>query len=366
MLSAMTSLVDRAAALLPLLAGQRAHHDAHRQLAPAVVDALRTGGMLTALVPRELGGHALAPRDYVLMLEALARGDSATAWVVMTASTSTLLAAYLPRPTAARLWATGQPAPLLAGIFAPTGQITIEGDVARLTGRWSWASGSRHADWFVVGALDGRHHQVCFVPPAAVHVVDNWDPIGLAGTGSHDLVIEGAVLPTDQITSVFERAPWTDAPLYRVPMFGLLALGIAGCGLGIARAALAQVEGTLTPDAPSTTWATYADLRARLGAARAYVLATADAALAAATAGVVPGPVRGELRLAACHAAATSAEVARAAFHLGGGASVRAGSAASNALRDLETVLTHRMVADRVRPAAARAALAIGTTPPDL
>lgn len=64
--------------------------------------------------------------------------------------------------------------------------------------------------------------------------------------------------------------------------------------------------------------------------------------------------------------AGAAREVARAAFHLGGGASVRAGSAASNALRDLETVLTHRMVADRVRPATARAALAIGTTPPDL
>jgi indole-3-acetate monooxygenase len=76
--------------------------------------------------------------------------------------------------------------------------------------------------------------------------------------------------------------------------------------------------------------------------------------------------VRGTLRLAACHVAATCAEITRGAFHLGGGASVRTSSPLGAALRDLETVLTHRMVAEKVMPAAARAVLGIGTVPPDL
>ena len=363
----MTSpLVERARSLGPDLAIRRASHDAAHRLDEAVIASLRDAGMFAALVPRELGGHELSPPDYVAMLEALAAGDSATAWCVMTASTSTLLAAYLPRTTADAVWPSSQAAPFLAGIFAPTGRLTIDGETARLTGRWSWASGSRHAEWFVVGALAERRHVVCFVRPSSVQIVDNWDTLGLAGTGSHDLVIEDAELPIAHVTSVFDRAPWTMAPLYRVPIFGLLATGIAGCALGIARGALDHVGGKLVADSASAMFARYAELRARLDAARAYLIATTTSAFDRASVGPVDGATRGELRLAASFVATSCAEVVRAAFHLGGGTSVRAGSVLGNALRDVETLLTHRMVADRVLPATARAMLGVGTVPPDL
>ncbi len=359
-------LLDRARALAPALAAHRASHDTNRRLDPDVVAALREHGMFGALVPSELGGAELSPGDYATLLEVIAAGDSATAWCVMTASTSTLLAPYLARDVAATLWSAGTRAPFLAGIFAPTGTVTITGDRARLTGRWSWASGSRHADMFVVGALAERRHVVCFVPPSAVEVVDNWDTLGLAGTGSHDLVITNAELPITHVTSVFDRAPWSDAPLYRVPLFGLLAVGIAGCALGIARSALDHVAAGFTPETASGAWARYASLRGELEAARAYLHAAAETAHVAALAGAVTPAVRGTLRLAACHAAAACADITRGTFHLGGGASVRAGSPLGAALRDLETVLTHRMVAEKVMPAAARAVLGVGSIPPDL
>lgn len=361
-----SSLVDRAASLVPELATRRARHDAARRLDPEVIAALRSHDMFAALVPRELGGHELCPVDYLSLLETLARGDSATAWCVMTASTSTLLAAYLPRATAAEIWSGDRPAPFLAGVFAPSGTVAIGETSARLSGRWSWASGSRHAEWFVVGALADRRHVVCVVPATAVEIVDNWDTIGLGGTGSHDIVIDDVEVPASHVTSVFDRAPWTEGALYRVPMFGLLALGITGCALGIARAAIDHVGAKLVAESPSTTWLRYADLRARLEAARAYAMVAARDAFAAASPGPVPPAVRGAVRLAACHATATCTEIARSAFHLGGGSSVRTGSALGDALRDLETVLTHKMVADRVMPAAARATLGIGTAPPDL
>jgi alkylation response protein AidB-like acyl-CoA dehydrogenase len=300
----------------------------------------------------------------------------------MTASTSTLMAPYLPRATAEAIW--GGAVPFLAGVFAPTGKATADGDGVRLSGRWAFTSGSRHADWFAVGALTAAtadappRHVVCFVPARDGRVVDNWDTLGLHGTGSHDLVVEDARVPASHVTSVFDRAPWADGPLYRVPLFGLLAVGIAACGLGIAHAALAEVATKLAAPAssgapgargdgpPSTLLHRYAELRARLDAARAYLTTTAAHAATAATAGALDGALRGELRLAASFVAEQCAEVVRAAFHLGGGASIRAGSPLGAALRDVETMLTHRMVADRVRPAAARALLGVGPVPADL
>ncbi len=363
----MATLIERARALISDLPSYRASHDAARQLAPAVVAKLREADVFGALVPDELGGHELTPADYIVLLETLALGDSATAWCVMTASTSTLLAAYLPRPTAAELWRAGAPAPFLAGIFAPTGRLAeVDDKRVRLTGRWSWASGSRHAEHFVVGALFQNRHVVCFVPPEAVQIVDNWDPLGLGGTGSHDLVIEDAELPLDHVTSVFDRDPWTAGALYRVPLFGLLAAGIAGCALGVARGSLDAIATPLTADTPSVVLARYAEQRARLEAARSYLLAVATAAFAQGASGTVDTAMRGELRLASAHAVTSCVEVVRACYHLGGGAAVRAGHPLQCALRDIETMSTHRMVVDKVLPSTTRAVLGLGAVPPDL
>jgi alkylation response protein AidB-like acyl-CoA dehydrogenase len=264
----MTGLLTSARDLARELPSHRRVHDTERQLAAPVVAALRTHGILGALVPRELGGAELTPVEYLELLETLAAGDSATAWCVMTASTSTLLAAYVARPTADALWGTGGQTPFIAGVFAPGGKLTPDGDGQfRLSGKWSWASGSRHAEWFAVGAITERRHMVCFVPASAVRIVENWDTLGLGGTGSHDIVIEDAVITASHVTSVFDRAPWATSALYRVPLFGLLATGIAGCALGVAKSALGHVGSKLTAEAGSAVLASYAEARAELAGA---------------------------------------------------------------------------------------------------
>jgi alkylation response protein AidB-like acyl-CoA dehydrogenase len=351
--STSSSLLERARALAPALGEHRATHDQHKQLARPVVDALRDGGFLAALAPRELGGHELTAPQYLEVLEALARGDSATAWCVMTAATSALVTTYLPRATVEEIWREG--APFLAGIFAPGGQLTAAPDAGseagglRLTGRWSYASGSRHADWFVVGALEGKRHRVCFLPASQVTVLDNWNVLGLAGTGSHDLAIEGAAVPSERVTSLFERTPWSQGALYRVPIFGLLASGIAACGLGIAGAALERAAIGLDDKASSSVLARHATCRAQLDAARAYLVTTAAAAQERAAAGgsISDARTRGELRLASSYVAQQCAEITRAAFHLVGGAAARADHPTYHqlgaALRDVEMLCTHRM-----------------------
>ena len=333
---------------------RRASHDANKQLDPAVVGVLREG-YANALLPSLLGGAELDPADYIQMLEALAEGDAATGWVAMTSSTSAMLAAYLPRATANLLWSNNL---LLAGVFAPGG-VLADGV---LNGRWSWASGSRHADWFALGSMLEGRHVVCFVPRASVTIVDNWDTLGLAGTGSHDVVVTNARIAADHTCSLFGTTPWPDTPLYRVPVFGLLATGIASCALGIARAALGHAAAKLRSEkeVTPTQLARYAELHAQLAAARAYLIATATTVFE----GTADG--RGEMRLAAAHVTEQCVEVARGCFHLNGAAAVRANHPLQLALRDLEVVRTHKMVVDRVLPTAARALLGIGKVPPDL
>lgn len=362
-------MIDRspgaaAADLAPLLAQHTDEHDRARQLAPSVVEGLRDAGMLRLLVPKALGGSAVTPSAYIEVLITLARADAATAWVTMTASTSTLLAAYLPREIAATIWHGGRD-PLLAGVFAPTGALDDDG---RLRGRWAWASGCKHADWALVGALTtDRRHVVAAVPMTAATIIDTWDPLGLGGTGSHDLVIDGATPAAT--TSVFTGAPWCDEPLTRVPLFGLLALGVASVGLGIARGALDHLADRLRRaerEAASSALATYAQLDARWRAAQTLADAVARDASDEAHRGPVSPTRRGELRSVASHAAREAAAIVRAAFHTVGGGAVGRRSPLARALADVEVMLTHRMVSDRVAPATGRALLGIGALPPDL
>lgn len=351
----------------PSLRSLRASHDRDKRLAPEALELLRGEALLGALVPRELGGSELSPPVYLELLAELARGDAATAWCLMTASTSTLLAAYLPRASAQELWRGALP--LVAGVFAPSGEVQELDGGLRLRGRWAYASGCRHAELFALGALRGGRHVVAFVPAREVKLIETWDPLGLAGTGSHDVEVDALVLERHLATLV-GGSPWTTAPLYRVPVFGLLAAGVSACGLGIAAAALEAVAQRLGENASTAQLARYGELHAEHSASRAYLLASASAAAQLAEErepkAAQLASARGELRLAATHVARRCAELTRAAFQLGGGASARASSPLAAALRDIETLLTHRMVSERVLPAAARAVLGIGALSPEL
>lgn len=365
-----TPALLRARSLAQDLPAHTAAHEADKQLSAPVVARLVGDGLLDLLLPEQLGGGELTPADYVAVLEEIAAGDPATAWCVMTASTSTLLAPYLPRTGAAEIW-NGTPQ-FLAGVFATGGKADpdADGDGVRLSGRWPFASGCRHATWFALGAISAGAHVVCVVPSDAVTIVPNWDTLGMAGTGSHDAVVEDVRVPAARIARVFGGARWTDAPLYQVPMFGLLALGIAGVGLGVARSALAHLATKLVgkPGAeppPGVALAQFATLTGKLTAARAHLASAAQLAHERALAGEVDVACRAELRIAACLVVEECAAIGRAAFHAGGGASIRAGSPLQRALRDLEVVKSHRMVADRVLPAAGRALLGLGA-PADL
>lgn len=359
------SLVQKARTLAIDLVVHRTAHDTHCQLDASVVPALRAHSILDALLPEELGGHQLAPHIYVELLEALAQGDSATAWCTMTASTTMLLAAYLPRPAAEAMFGDKR-SPFCAGIFAPTGALVADGAGFRLTGKWSYASGCRHAEWFAVGAMHETRHVICFVPRTAIRIIDNWDVLGLRGTGSHDIAIDAAEVSPAHVTSVFTEQPWAAGALYRLPLFGLLAVGVAGCALGIAREALVQANKRLANDTPAPVLQHHAELHARLAAARAYALSECQQAYARAGLGSADVPTRGALRLAASHVSRECLAVVRGAFDAAGGAAARSHHPVGNALCDLQVLTTHRMVQPRIWPASMRALHGLDGVPPEL
>ena len=67
---------------------------------------------------------------------------------------------------------------------------------------------------------------------------DTWHALGLRGTASHDLEVDGLDVPVWHTAGCMMDPPRHDGPLWRLPAFALLNFLIAGFPLGIARRAL--------------------------------------------------------------------------------------------------------------------------------
>ncbi|OXH87666.1 acyl-CoA dehydrogenase, partial [Burkholderia multivorans] len=76
---------------------------------------------------------------------------------------------------------------------------------------------------------------------ADVEIVENWNVVGMQGTGSHDLRVNDRFV-AEAWTFVRGGEPTVDEPLYRYPTIAYAAQVLAVVNLGLARAALDVVN----------------------------------------------------------------------------------------------------------------------------
>lgn len=341
-----------------------------RRLPPEVVDALAAAGLFKALVPRDYGGGEHSVGELVEALETLARVDGSAAWCAMIGATSGLISAYLAPETARELFA--DPRAISAGIFAPFGKArAVEGGY-RVSGRWPFASGCQHATHVMGGVMIAREgkpemRSMVFAKDD-VRVHDTWDVAGLRGTGSHDVEVEDAFVPETRTLSLF-GPPRHEGALYKQPLFGSLAAGVAAVALGLARGALDELVTIAKTKriGPERTMASRELVQRDVGvawgtldAAKATLVVALDAnAREVERDGAASLQTRARLRLAACHATKESAKVVDLAYEHGGGAAIYATSSLQRAKRDVHVATQHLMVSGTSATLAGRALLGL-------
>jgi indole-3-acetate monooxygenase len=293
-------------------------------------------------------------------LEEVARADGSVGWCVATAATLGWHGARLPDELAQRVF--GDPGAVWAnGPGKGTAEVVSEG--FRVTGRWSFGSGSRHATWFLLpncaifergephlgpdGKADAR---MMWLPAETVEVIGTWDATGLRGTSTNDWTVTGVIVPDYGEPS--PREPRSDGPLYRVPHRAIQSLALASVGLGIARGALdafAELAAAKQPFATKSIlkeseWVQVqmGQAEARLRSGRAFMLEAAQALWDEVAEGAAASmKQRVVVRLAATHAIASATEAVDAVFHAGGATSVRASCGLERRFRDAHTVSQH-------------------------
>lgn len=344
--------------VLARVAERRAEFTALRHVPREVIEEFRKAGIYRAATPKRFGGDALPPGAFLRMVERISEVDGSAGWVASFGSSAVYLAA-LPLDTLAELYAGG-PDVVFAGALFPVQPAEKVPGGFTVTGHWRFASGCKGADILGVGigvgeASSGKP-RTAVLRPEQVEIVENWDVFGMEGTGSHDLKVDGVVVP-EEWTFVRGGQPNVDEPLYRYPTIAYAAQVLAVVNLGIARAALDHVIGVgagragLT-GAPKLVDRAYyriavAKAEAELRSVRAFFYEVTDEVYAA-VAGGTPATIEqtSMLRLAATHAARVGFEVVRAAYNLAGTAAIANNHPMQRYLRDAAVVPQHAFLTE--------------------
>lgn len=358
--------------VLALVAERRSEFEEHRHVPRDMIAEFKRAGIYRAGVPRRFGGDALPPAVFLDRIERISQVDASAGWVASFGSSLVYLAA-LPLPTQAELYADGPDVAFAAGLFPVRKAERADGGY-RIAGQWKFASGCKGADVLGVGISVGDDHagrpRTALLDPAQVEIVENWDVLGMRGTGSHDLKVDGVVVP-EEWTFVRGGEPTVDEPLYRYPAVAYAAQVLAVVGLGVARSALdlaiarggrAGYTGAPKPADRATYRIALGKAEAELRSARAFFYETTEEVYASVEAGdpATPGQTS-LLRLASAHVAKVSFEVVRSAYQLCGIPAITDGSPMQRYLRDASVVPQHAFLQEGMYDGAG--AVLTGVTP---
>lgn len=345
--------------LLRDIRARRKEFEAQRFISPDIIQSFKKIGVYRALVAKRFGGDEKSPAEFCELIETLSGADGSAGWVASFGIGGVYLAA-LPVATLEKLYANGPDVVFAGGIFPPQPAELVEGGY-KVSGRWSWGSGSMGAEVVGAGILpknaDGSGlPRMAVMPRDKVQIAPNWDVMGLLGTGSHDIVVKDVVVP-EEWTFVRGGASSLDTPLYRYPTLSFAAQVLTVVGLGIARAAIDEVIGMAVgrasvTGAPNLGERVYVQLEmakidAELRAARAWFYQAIDDVWQVLLAGGKPSDQQvSMLRLSTTHASRVAAQVTRRAQMVSGGSGVYESCPLAAQVRDAQMITQHAFMGD--------------------
>src|SRR5437763_14553824 len=345
----VTEYLERARELGPELEAAAEEIERLRELPEPIVEALVERRLFRLLLPRSLGGAELPPAAYVQVIEEVAKHDASSAWCLGQANGCTMTAALLDPEVAAEIF--GDSRGIVAwGPPGPAEARAVEGG-DRLTGTWSFASGSHHATWLGAHVTMPPAMRTLLFPKASAKFTDIWHVIGLRGTGSDSYTVTDLFVPESH-TVLREPEPKLRQPglLYAFSSSNMYSAGFAGVALGIARSTLdAFIElardkiprgakRTLRDD--NVVQSQIAQSEARIRAARAFLLGSLEQ--------IWREVARSErltldhnttIRLASTWAIHQAKDVVDAAYHAAGATAIFENNPFERRFRDVHTVI---------------------------
>lgn len=215
------------------------------------IDAFKETGLHRTMQPARYGGYELSFAPMVETSYAIGRVCASTAWVFGLYMAHNWLGALFPKAAQDEIWGE-DPDAVISGSYAPIGKATPVAGGYRLSGRFPFSSGCPGAGWNLCGAMlpigpEGAPAPAFTIVPKSDYTIDweSWRPVGLAGTGSFDVLVDDAFVPAHRVLSFAEAtgstSPGADAcdnPLYRISLLTCVPFALATPAIAAAAGAL--------------------------------------------------------------------------------------------------------------------------------
>src|SRR4051812_17573385 len=249
----MTSTVlDGVRDLLPTLRERAEEAERLRVVPEASIKDIESTGFFRLLQPKRFDGLEADPIDFYTAVRDIASACGSTGWVASVVGVHPWQVALFADEAQQAVW--GQDTSTrLSSSYAPTGKAQITDGGFRLSGKWSFSSGCDHCQWVLLGGLvfnqDGNvvDFRTFMVPRSDYTIEDVWHMVGLAGTGSNDIVVDDVFVPEAFTLSMGEtgqcRGPGQEvntSDLYKLPFHSIFTGTITTPIIGMARGAYAE------------------------------------------------------------------------------------------------------------------------------
>ena len=245
-------LIARARAMVPKLAERAFAADRDGRVSAETIAEMSSAGLFRVLQPKRWGGSEMDPRVFYKVQMALAEGCMSTAWVYGVMGVHNWELPLYAEQAQQDVWGKDSSV-RIASTYMPVGKAEkVEGGY-RFSGRWGFSSGVEHCDWIFLGALlpkadgSGMEHHTFLLPKSDYKVVKNWDVLGLRGSGSHDIVVENAFVPSYRVNATNDHSDaacpgrvLNDGWLYRIPFIQVFQRAVSTACIGALDGAIAE------------------------------------------------------------------------------------------------------------------------------
>ena len=221
--------------------------EAGRRLPKAAVEAMEASGLLRMVRPARFGGFEM---DWMTLLDCVAevgKVSGSLAWCFCFLMQHQWVLGNFPEAAQAAVY--GRDAdPRIVTSFGAFGKAEPEPGGYKVSGDWSFGSGGDHCTWAIVGApvIGAQPGMRWFLLQKGQFAIrDTWNSVGLKGSGSNNIVVEGASVPEafslDLGAAYGGHAPgsqFLEGPLYQAPLSSQFQFGLLSPMMGVARGAL--------------------------------------------------------------------------------------------------------------------------------
>lgn len=357
-------LVEVAHGMIAALRSRAGETEKLRRIPDETEQAFRAAGLYNIFKPREFGGDELAYGAHTRIAMELARGCVSSAWAYSVTACHSWILGMFPIECQREVWGA-HPDATVASSFLPADvkMQRVEGGF-HVSGRWRFSSNVLHCQACILLVVEPRKdappkQYFALITRDQYEVEETWNVMGLAGTGSNDVLVKQTFIPEHRLLELVPTREAVspggrhhgDSDLYNMPLFAPFAHSLVGPAVGGAMGALDVVleelvdrksVGHVQLSQQQSVQMRVAEATAEIEAARALLCVDRDKILHGAARRELPDyEQRVKYRLNAGYAAKLAVQAVERLLPLSGGRGLENTHPLQRAWRDVHAVAQH-------------------------